>query len=117
MLIAKISVSRNPNCREKTTLKKPPTTVKSPFIPQAQAIAPSGCFSVAKIPRGKGIPRKKPKGATKIIETKILTGKADAKKIPKTYGCIISNNTLVIIIPTNGIYHLVVKEIPNFFEA
>ena len=52
----------NPKNIERTTLNNPPMVVNNPFIPQAQAIEPSGLSLRIKIPNGNGIPKKNPMG-------------------------------------------------------
>ena len=40
----------------------PPMTVNNPFMPQAQAMEPSGCLLMVRIPSGNHMPMKKPTG-------------------------------------------------------
>jgi hypothetical protein len=99
------SVTLKPHRIENTTPSRLPSTVKSPFIPQAQAIDPLGWLFNANMPSGKGIPRKKPRGNKKNEEMRIRTGIGDARNRPKMKERAARIIRHVVIIPRNGVYH------------
>src|SRR5438067_2271559 len=95
-------VTLNPKNTDSSTLDRPPTTVNTLLRDQAQATAPWGMFLIVEIPKGKGMPRKNPRGKIKILETRILTGVGEARKRSATYGNKKSNAPPATNTPMNG---------------
>ena len=78
-------VATKPKYTEKIAQNTPPVTVNRPFNAHAQAMVPSGLFSIAITPIGNGIPKKKASGKIIITEDKILSMVRASSKLSKTY--------------------------------
>ena len=75
-----------PHWTEETMANRPPITVNKPFIPQAHAMEPFGRDCSVNIPRGNGIPIKKPAGKINIRAILMRIGRGIDRKMPCVFG-------------------------------